>query len=348
MTLTNNLTTTKKHTNNKKTLDLGSIFLSIMIIVLMVLILFDSVTYSKSIIKGLSLYFTNVLPGLLPFVFLVKQLTNQNVIIYLTKPFKKLSNKLFGVSEYGLYAFLMSIISGYPIGSKITSDLYINGKITDKELTKIAILSSTPGLIFVIGSVGGLMLKSVKLGLYIYLINILSVIIASFLINIFSLLKEKKKGSNNLPNKNSLNHDSHDREKQSLGLITKDTTISLLSVGFYIALFSLIIDLLTNLNIFSFIPHLLGLSLEKTATFNGVMSGIVEMTNGAKLLSKAHSPLSLAFISSIISFSGISIIMQSLSFLSLTPLKKHLFILGKLLQMIICFVLSLLFFVIIL
>ena len=44
---------------------------------------------------------------------------------------------------------------------------------------------------------------------------------------------------------------------------------------------------------------------------------VYEMTNGIKLLSNSYSPLSLSFISAIISFSGISIIMQSLSFLSI-------------------------------
>lgn len=332
--INNTIIKTKSKTNENNKFSLSSLFISVMIVVLMILILTDSVTYSKSIIKGLNLYFLNVLPGLLPFMFLVKQLTNQNTIIHLTKPFKNLSNKLFGVSEYGFYAFLMSIISGYPIGSKITSDLYCQGKIPENQLTKTAIFSSTPGLIFVIGSVGGLMLKNVKLGLYIYLINIVSVIISSIIINLFKKQKHKNKTIEN----------DYFSQKQPLGVITQDTTTSLLSVGFYIALFSLIIDLLTNLKVFSFIPTLFNLNQENSALFQGVMSGIIEMTNGAKLLSFNLSPLSLSLISAIISFSGISIIMQSLSFLSNTKLKPIKFILAKLLQSIICFSLSFTFF----
>ena len=68
--------------------------------------------------------------------------------------------KLFGINGYGFYAFIMSIISGYPLGCKITADLYNQGKISEKELTKTVIISSTSGLEFVIGAVGGLMLKS--------------------------------------------------------------------------------------------------------------------------------------------------------------------------------------------
>lgn len=333
----NNTISRKESKTNKQKIELTSLFLSLMIVTIMVLILLEPVTYSKSIINGLTLYFFNVLPGLLPFMFFIKELTNQNFIIKLTRPFKKLSKKLFGVNEYGFYAFLMSIISGYPLGAKITSDLYLKNNITSITLTKTAILSSTPGLIFVIGSVGGLMLNNVKLGLFIYILNIISCLITSFLINLFS----KNKGFE--PTNTQINS-----QKQNLGLITQDTTISLLSVGFYIALFSLIIDLFINLNIFSSLSILFQLTPEKSALSQGIMSGIIEMTNGVKSLANNLSPISLSFISSIVSFSGISILMQSLSFLSQTGIKQTNFILGKFLQSIICFTISYLFFSLIL
>jgi len=90
----NNTTSIKKSKINMSKIDFGSILISIMIIVVMLFILFDPVTYSKSIINGLSLYFFNVLPGLLPFMFFIKQLTNQNFIVKIIKPFKNVSKKL--------------------------------------------------------------------------------------------------------------------------------------------------------------------------------------------------------------------------------------------------------------
>ena len=158
-------------------------------------------------------------------------------------------------------------------------------------------------------------------------------------------MKKFRKQKNSIKNQND---NTIKNNKLSLGFITQDTTISLLSVGFYIALFTLIIDLFTNLKIFSFIPLILGLNPEKTNIFQGVMSGIIEMTNGAKMLSKTITPINLAFISSIISFSGISIIMQALSFLSNTNIKPIKFVLGKICQSVVCFTLSLLIFSIIL
>ena len=172
----NNTISKQKSKTKTIKINFNSLAISIMIVVIMLLILIDPVTYAKSIIKGLTLYFKNVLPGLLPFMFFIKQLTNQNAIIKLTNKLKFIA-KPFGVSYCGVYAFIMSLLSGYPIGSKITSDIYSGTIIDDDTLLKTAVFSSTPGLIFVIGSVGGLMLNNIKLGLAIYFINIFACII---------------------------------------------------------------------------------------------------------------------------------------------------------------------------
>lgn len=338
MLQTNNTIITKKSkTNLNEKTSISSLFLSILIIAIMILILIAPVTYSKSVINGLKLFFTAVLPGLLPFMFLCKLLTSIGVIDKLATPLNKPMHKLFGLNGSSFYAFIMSIISGYPIGSKMTADLYKQGKISDKELTNCTLLSSTSGPIFVIGSIGGIMLSSLKAGVIIYISNLLGVLLTSIVIHLFS-----KKQNNEVSN---LQQYATIKQPFSLYSLAKDTVINLLIVGFYIALFSLFIDLLTNLKIIKFFSNLLGNILSATPinpSFSlGIMSGIIEMTNGCKILSITLSPQNISLICFLISFSGLSIIMQSLSFLSSTPIKAHKFILGKLLQAIISFIICL-------
>ncbi len=221
----------------------------------------------------------------------------------------------------------MSTISGYPIGSKITADLYKKGLIGDAELTKCAIISSTSGPIFVIGAVGGAMLKSPLCGVIIYLSNIVAVVISMVLINLFS-----KRKNLDIPRAPEVK----ERTKTPLYKLVSDIVVSLLIVGFYIALFSLLIDLLNDLHILSALStmsdNILGVFGVKAGYSSGIMSGIVEMTNGAKALSFEISPLSVSLISFVIGFSGLSIIMQSLSFLSETKIKTRHFIGAKLLH----------------
>lgn len=340
-------------TNVKKKVDFSSALLSIAIIVVMILLLINPTRYAISVTNGLKLFFTAVLPGLLPFMFFTKLLTNSSLIPKLTKPFQKSVKKLFGISAEGIYAFIMSIISGYPIGSKITADLYQSGKISKNEVTKTAILSSTSGPIFVIGAVGGAMLQSTLLGLVIYISNVVAVILCSLIINILERkVKSKKKEminatlSQNTLNSLSLSPSTPQQQKSaSLSNIALDTVMGLLVVGFFVAIFSLFIDLLTDIKAISFFAYPLKIIFEKLSInpelAEGIMSGIIEMTNGANILSKSITPLSISFISFIIAFSGFSIIMQSLSFLNKCPISALKFILAKMFQAVLSFIICL-------
>lgn len=331
-----NITTLKAKSKTKKA-DFSplSIALTSAIFLVIILILTNPTRYAQSVINGLKLFFVSVLPGLLPFVFLTKLITNSNAIYKLTKPFKKPVNKIFRLSGECFYPFFMSLISGYPIGSTITSDLILKGRISESEATRAALLSSTSGPIFVIGAVGAGMLNNAKLGLIIYLCNILAVILTSILISF-----RKKAINNDLPYEKN--------QKSSLNALAKDTCLSLMVVGFYVAFFSLIIDILKDLKILIFLSSMIDNILAKLSINSsiglGIMSGIVEMTNGAKVLSYAINPLSLSVIGFIIGFSGFSIIMQSISFLSNTKVKVGKFILGKFLHGLFTFLLCLLVF----
>ena len=368
-----------KKSKTINTTNIQDIMLILAIFLVMIFLLLDPTTYATSVINGLKLFFTAVLPGLLPFMFLCKMLTNLNIsrfFNFLSKPM----NYLFGLSSNCFYAFFMSSISGYPIGSKITSDLYSQNKIKDNEILKCALLSSTSGPVFVIGSVGAIMLQNAKIGLIIYISNITASILSIVFIHIIEILKNKKRGyksknnindtpqNNALPSSlptlkqsekaNSSNSQSQanlnttispaqkSKKQNFLNIMASsasDTAMGLLIVGFYIAFFFTFIDLLKNTQVLGFFANIIkvlfGSNPDKMALSEGVMSGIVEMTKGAKILSSIQSPLSISLISMLIAFGGLSIIFQSLSFLSNTKVKFGKFILGKALQSVIAFAL---------
>lgn len=333
----NNTTFKKKSpTNLLKKANVQETMLTLAIFLIMGCILFDATDCAISVTSGLKLFFTAVLPGLLPFMFLCKILSNFN-FKRLSSFSSKFMNKLFDLNSNCFHAFFMSIISGYPIGSKITTDLFLQGKINNEEVIKCATLSSTSGLIFVIGTVGSIMLGSVKIGIVLYVSNIIATIISVFLLNI---LERKKQKTQTEPEKNKNENQKHDILK-IITTATKDTTESLLIVCFYVTFFALMIDILKKLKVTMFfaklISHIFGLIPEKMELSEGIMSGIIEMTSGIKILSKFKSKLSICLISSLISFGGFSIILQSLSFLSKTKIKFSKFVFSKFLQAILSF-----------
>ena len=92
-----------------------------------------SARFSRSFIEGVMLWFTAILPALFPYLFLTAILTSLKSTSKITRVFSKPFTKFFNVGGALSYAFFISIISGYPMGAKITCDLYENGVINKHE-----------------------------------------------------------------------------------------------------------------------------------------------------------------------------------------------------------------------
>lgn len=297
---------------------------SLTILSIMILIISNPALFSSSTIKGLSLFFYSVLPGLFPFMFLTKMLTELETVFKVTKRLSPISQKIFGTPGVSLYCFFMSILSGYPIGAKIISDLYNKNLITEEDAKRMSIFCTTSGPIFVIGAVGVGMLHSFKLGLIIYISHVLASIIFGFFYNL--IFKNKNQ------NQTKLVFASNNQSKNIFSTCLTETISSLFLVGGYITIFYLISEVLDVLNIFQFLcsifsPIFKTLKISE-AQIKGFLFGIVEVTRGAKELSSLSTPNTSA-ICTLISFSGISIIMQSLAFLKTAKIKAHNFIFSK-------------------
>ena len=141
--------------------NISDLVFTLIIFVIMIIILSNPQRFTKGTISGLKLFFYSVLPGLFPFMLLTKLLTELGFLFKITTRFNNFTNKLFGTPGVSLYVFLMSIISGYPIGAKIISDLHSKNLITDNDAKKMAIFCTTSGPIFVVGTVGSLMFGNI-------------------------------------------------------------------------------------------------------------------------------------------------------------------------------------------
>ena len=343
----------KSKTKMQEKIDFGQIMLTAAIFLVMFTILTNPLVYAKSVLNGLTLFFTAVLPGLLPFMFLTKIIINLN-LTKITKFFNTPAKKILGLNGYATYGFLSSCISGYPVGAKLTSELYMQNKINERQLLKTALLCSTSGPIFIIGTVGVMMLNNFKIGVILYLINICATFLSVLIIKVFRLkklnIKNVKQDTDYFTNHDYLTSteiSNINRQKSTLNTISQaasDTAVSLLTVAFYIAFFCMFIDILTNIKILQTFAELINIPINNKNISHGTVSGLIEITRGIQILSSSHSAISLSIISALLSFGGFSIIFQSLSFLNATPLKSSHFILGKVLQGFTAFTISFILF----
>lgn len=316
-------------------------FFTLMIFLIMALIIISPKRYTEGTVSGLKLFFFSVLPGLFPFMLLTKLLTELGVLFKFCKKLDRVSYKLFGTPGISFYAFFMSIISGYPIGAKIIADLYGKGLITEKDAKKMSVYCTTSGPIFVIGTVGTIMFGNYLIGIVLYVSHILSSLLLGIIFNLFDRNKQ---------NFNKNNEKVQFFKNQNIvSRCVSETINSLFVVGAYITIFYLLSELLEFTKIFevcvsALSPLFKALKID-TELCRGVVYGILEVTRGAKVLSSSPIKASVVLASGILSFSGLSIIFQSMAFLKTAKIKTQTFILVKfvhfIFSMIICFLLSL-------
>ena len=132
------------------------------------LIILGIVLAPKSAIKaatgGISIWLNILMPSLLPFIIGANLIVSLKIVDILGILINPLTQKIFNVSGRSGLIFAISMVSGYPVGSKFASELRQQNKISKYEGQRLVSFCSTSGPLFIIGSVGTGMLKNPHLG----------------------------------------------------------------------------------------------------------------------------------------------------------------------------------------
>ncbi len=290
--------------------------------------------YSVAVLDGVSLYVVSVLPALFPYFFITAILSSMKVTGKIGAKLSPITTRLFNTGGLVGYAYLMSVISGYPVGAKIISDLKSNGLISDTEAVRASTFCSTPSPMFLIGSVGNITFGDFRFGLFLFLTCLISSFIVGF---IFSFYKRKDKPLPVLfystPKTDNLIYES-----------TYSAVTSVLTVGGFITIFYVLTEMLFNLKILTPIEYLIKLLGGGESLSHGVTLGLFECTKGLKSLANGGvSFLALPVSAMLCGFGGLCVITQSVAYLKKAKINTAVFILAKLLTAVICFAIGLLF-----
>lgn len=106
----------------------------ILFVFLLVIFSENALLASKNAIK---LWAFNIVPSLLPFFIATELLGSTNIFVKLGKFLNKITKKIFNVSGIASYPILMGLVSGYPIGAKIVTDLRIKNQLTKNEAERL-------------------------------------------------------------------------------------------------------------------------------------------------------------------------------------------------------------------
>lgn len=284
--------------------------IGLVLILIIVMLIINPKKYINSCHCGLMVWVKNVLPSLFPFLICTKILTEINFFDGFTKKLAKPTMKIFKAPKIASYVFLISIISGYPVGAKVISDLYKQNVISEKTANKLTTFCSTSGPLFILGTVGTSLFGSPLIG-YIMLI---SHILGSILNGIIYRKKYVDDYEIDFKKSTSTNYN------KIISTCMNNSITSVLLIGGFITIFYIIIDILIDLNVITTMANVLNLML---SPFNikvgeSVFCGLIEVTRGCISLSKSNVSNLIKCITStgLISFGGFSIHFQALAFLS--------------------------------
>ena len=157
---------------------------------------FSLLLFSKSnlpaVKSGLALWSNSVIPSLFPFFVATELLMHTNIITQLGNILNRYMKPLFNIRGEGAFAFIMGIISGYPVGAKIATSFRKNNTCTKEECERLLSFTNNSGPLFIIGTVGLSMYKNTSIGILLFITHILACISVGI---IFRFWKRNEKSS---------------------------------------------------------------------------------------------------------------------------------------------------------
>lgn len=244
-------------------------------------------TIKASALDAIIMCIVSIIPAIFPFLVFsdfisLIDMSDNNIV-------GKTFFKIFGIAPKGAISFLAGATCGFPIGVKSASDLYKQGAIGKKDLELLCGICNNPSPAFIVFGVGAGMRGSVKDGVILWIITIMSVIVSGVI----------------LRNRVDKIESSSEITRPKFNIVTsiQKAGTSCVTISSFIIFFSCIIGACERI-----IPN---------STIVTALTMILEISNATKLIANNEMsyPLSLSLTAFSIAFSGISVHMQAECFM---------------------------------
>lgn len=282
-----------------------------------------------------------VIPSLFPF-FVLSRLTVPYLSGFSCPTFiKRLAERFFGLPYYTLITIILGYLSGYPTGAKLARDMLDEGLIDSRQGSKMIAVANNCSPLFIIGTIGAGLYKSVRIGFFLLLIHWISGLISAFAMGHCF-------GKTDKPSPTFRLKSLAGKEVPGMSLpqlvpsAIEESAILCINVTGYIVLFAVLSELLAQLGLFAFlgkIPEIFrGAGTPKSGLSEFISSflrGIMEITSGSQAVTKIAGgslTIKLSLISMICGFAGFSVHTQVMGIMKGSGAQYRVFLVGKLIH----------------
>lgn len=285
------------------------------------ILVFDTISYSMNI------WIKSIIPSLFPFFIISDILINYNVTNYIPRSIRKIFKKIFNTSDNVITIFFLSLISGFPSNARNTKTMYEMNLITKEEASHALTFTHFSNPLFILGTISVFFFQNEKLGIIILISHYISNIIIGLIFRKYNTVS-------------NINYTLTAKKSQSFPTIfiraIKNSIDTLLTILGTLTCFLVLSSLIIN-------------NLSLTPYNSTILKGILEITMGLENLSLLNiSDIYKTVLSTMfISFGGLSVHMQVLSFLIDTDISYKPFFITRIFHSMIAGLLSYILYIII-
>jgi len=331
----------------------SNLFFLIIILFLTVFMIINPQETVKASASGLKLWFSVLVPALLPFFIVSELMVNLGFVNFLGVVLEPVMRPLFKLPGCSSLVIAMGFTSGFPVGAILSRKLYEENLLTANEAERLVSFTNNSSPLFILGAVGVGMFGSPALGYLLavshYLSNLLVGVLWRFkAVESSSFIKQSQgllqKGFASLIEAQGTND-------KSIGTLISDaiknSLNNILAISGFIVIFSIITRMFTVWGLMDVLAESL---VNFFSNFNisyqlayGLGMGIFEITIGANtvtLSSQAQILHQLIAVSLIMAFSGFSVIAQVMSVMAGTPVRLSFYLLSRFIQMILSVIIT--------
>ncbi len=303
----------------------------------LLLVIFPSESVSAAR-DGIELCLNIIVPSLFPFFVISSLIVSLGLADRAGRRLSPVMRPLFGVSGAAATALMLGFIGGYPVGARTAAALFTSGSITKTEAGRLLSFCNNAGPAFILGVVGAGVFGSGRVGLFLYLIHIMSSVTIGILFRNWG--KHTPSKDKAFPEKAPRFSLKRTPFPAAFVDSVKSSFMSTLGICGFVIFFTVVIKLLFCTGVMSALSGLMGSVLSPLGFdelwSRRLLTGIIELSSGVWSIKGADSfSGSLAMAAFMLGWAGISVHCQTLSVLSGSGLKVKTYMIGKLLHAII-------------
>ncbi|MFZ2537799.1 MAG: hypothetical protein WAX04_02720 [Oscillospiraceae bacterium] len=271
----------------------------------MFLIIFFSSELSSGIKNGINVSINLVIPSMFIFMIFSNVIINSKLKYSISRPFKFLSKYVFRISENNIAIVILSLVGGYPVGAKLINNAVNQNSLSQDEASNLLCYCVNCGPAFLISGIGVSIFSNFKIGLYMYLSQIIACVATGFIMSFF----------NKDCIKNHISKTNFQSTSYSVLFVksVNDSVKSMTMICGFIVAFS------------AFMPMVSIMLTYLGSEYSYIVQGFLEVTTGCNNLSAISSPNAILLATAFTAFGGVCVHLQVYAMISSNGVKMTKF-----------------------